>query len=56
MDIIVAHRLSTIVDADCILVLNKHKIIDSGTHKELMERCKEYRKLYRVEGCTNGYE
>lgn len=47
--VIVAHRLSTIVDSDNILVLNKHGIINSGTHDELMSNCKEYKDLYEIE-------
>lgn len=47
--IIVAHRLSTIVNSDSILVLNNHGIIDSGTHNELMEKCLEYKNLYEIE-------
>ena len=48
--IIVAHRLSTIVDADNILVLSNHKIVNNGTHDELMKNCKEYKDLYEIEG------
>lgn len=48
--IIVAHRLSTIIDSDCILVLDKHGIIDSGTHNELIKKCSEYKNLYEIEG------
>lgn len=47
--IIVAHRLSTIVDADNIFVVDKHKICASGTHIELMNNCEEYRNLYEIE-------
>ena len=47
--IIVAHRLSTIVDSDNIFVLDKHKISASGTHNELMKNCAEYRNLYEIE-------
>lgn len=47
--IIVAHRLSTIIDSDQILVLNNHKIIDSGTHNELIKKCLEYKNLYELE-------
>ena len=46
---IVAHRLSTIVDADIIHVVEKGKIIDSGTHDELLEKSKIYRSLYKTE-------
>jgi len=47
--IIVAHRLSTIVDADNILVLSNHNIIAKGIHKDLMKKCDEYKKLYEIE-------
>lgn len=47
--IIVAHRLSTIIDSDCILVLDSHSIIDSGTHNELIKKCSEYKNLYEIE-------
>lgn len=46
---IVAHRLSTIVDADIIHVVEKGKIVDSGTHDELLEKSKIYRSLYKTE-------
>ena len=44
--VIVAHRLSTVIDCDKILVLNNHKLIAQGTHKELFKNCEVYRKLY----------
>lgn len=47
--IIVAHRLSTIVDADNILVLSNHNIVAKGTHEELIKKCDEYKKLYEIE-------
>lgn len=47
--IIVAHRLSTIVDADSIVVLDGGKIIDQGTHEELFSKCKLYKDLYKSE-------
>ena len=43
--IIIAHRLSTIKNADKILFLNKGKIIESGTHEELLNLNGEYKKL-----------
>ncbi|KAL5288061.1 pgp-2.2 family protein [Megaselia abdita] len=43
--IIVAHRLSTIRQADRIIVLNKGRIVESGTHDDLMELRKEYYNL-----------
>lgn len=51
--IIVAHRLSTILDADCIMVLDNGKVIDQGTHKELYRRCKMYKELYKTEETTD---
>lgn len=47
--IIVAHRLSTIVGADKIYMLDGGKVIASGTHKQLMRNCKEYHELYKLE-------
>jgi len=47
--IIVAHRLSTIKDCTTIYLLDSGKIIDSGTHTELLNRNKEYKKLYNAE-------
>ncbi len=47
--IIVAHRLSTIVDADEINIIEKGKLLDSGTHKELLKSCNVYKNLYLTE-------
>ena len=47
--IIVAHRLSTIVGADSIVVLDSGKILDQGTHDQLFRRCKMYKELYKSE-------
>ena len=47
--IIVAHRLSTIVGADKIYMLDDGKVLASGTHKKLMRECKEYHELYKLE-------
>ncbi|MBI2968343.1 MAG: ABC transporter ATP-binding protein [Bacteroidetes bacterium] len=47
--IIIAHRLSTIRQVDKILVLDKGKIIECGTHEELVDRNGLYRKLYDLQ-------
>lgn len=47
--IIVAHRLSTIIDADIINVIEKGKLISSGTHNYLIQNDKTYKKLYSTE-------
>lgn len=47
--IIVAHRLSSIVNADKIYMLDGGKVLASGTHKWLMKNCKEYHELYELE-------
>ena len=44
--IVVAHRLSTIAGLDEIVVLNDGKIVEHGTHKELLVRGGEYQKLW----------
>jgi ATP-binding cassette subfamily B protein len=43
--IIVAQRISTIFDADQILVLDEGKIVGKGSHKELLEKCSVYREI-----------
>ena len=43
---IVAHRLSTVKHADCILVMREGKVVEQGTHEELLKRNGEYASLY----------
>lgn len=47
--IMVAHRLSTIKHADCIMVMHKGRICERGTHRELLEQDGIYRKLYELQ-------
>ena len=47
--VIVAHRLSTIVDADVINVIDKGKLEATGTHEELLKKSKVYKNLYSNE-------
>ena len=47
--LIVAHRLSTVVNSDRILFLNNGRIEAEGTHQELLKICPEYKHLYEAE-------
>lgn len=46
---IIAHRLSTVIDADTIVVMDQGRIMDQGTHRDLMERCDLYRTLAQTQ-------
>ena len=50
--VIVAHRLSTIVDADVINVIDKGKLESTGTHEELLKKSKVYKNLYSNENTS----
>jgi len=52
--IIVAHRLSTIMNCNKIYILDKGQIVDSGTHKQLLKTNKNYQKLYNSEAKNGG--
>lgn len=45
--LIVAHRLSTVMDADRIYVIDNGQVVSSGTHKSLLKSCSSYALLYR---------
>jgi ABC-type multidrug transport system fused ATPase/permease subunit len=46
---IVAHRLSTIMQADRMVVMDRGRVVDQGTHHELMSRCRLYQTLYNTQ-------
>ena len=47
--LVIAHRLSTIVNVDRIIVLDNGKIVESGTHTELLDKSGIYKNLYDIQ-------
>ena len=47
--LVIAHRLSTVVNADKIVVLKNGKIVEIGTHNELLRKKRQYRNLYDIQ-------
>ncbi len=47
--IIIAHRLTTLIRADVIYMMDKGRVVDQGTYQELMERNDQFRKMSRIE-------
>ncbi len=47
--VIIAHRLSTITHATKILVIDRGKLVCSGSHDYLLESCEQYRKIYKLQ-------
>ena len=48
--LIIAHRLSTVINCDKIVVVDDGGILDIGSHEELLSKCKKYKELYKFEG------
>lgn len=53
--IIIAHKLKTIQDADCIIVIDNGKIVERGTHAELMENDGIYKRFVRIKNADTGW-
>ena len=51
--LVIAHRLSTIENADLIIVLNNGEITEKGSHKELINKNGDYKKLYNLQSTDN---
>jgi len=47
--LVIAHRLSTVESADQIIVLNEGRVVESGTHKELLAANGLYASLYQMQ-------
>ncbi len=52
--LVIAHRLSTVLSADIVLVLDHGRLVDHGTHAELLERGGLYATLYEQQFLTEG--
>ena len=52
--VIVAHRLSTIIDADIIYVVDNGKVVAKGKHEELLKTNKQYKNLYKTESLNSN--
>jgi ATP-binding cassette subfamily B protein len=50
--LVIAHRLSTVADADRLVVMDAGRIVDHGRHDELLDRCELYRRLWQEEDVT----
>ena len=47
--LVIAHRLSTVMDADQILVLDHGRVVERGTHRELLDRAGEYARMWALQ-------
>jgi len=54
--IVIAHRLSTLMQADEILVLDKGRVVQRGPHAKLSEEDGLYRRLWTIQTSTQGAE
>lgn len=54
--ILIAHRITTIMNADLIVVMDKGKIVESGTHEQLIHNGGMYQKIYELQSRSKGKE
>jgi ABC-type transport system involved in Fe-S cluster assembly fused permease/ATPase subunit len=47
--LVIAHRLSTVMDADQILVMDRGRIVERGTHRELLQRGDHYAQMWMLQ-------
>jgi len=47
--IAIAHRLSTVLKSDCIVVMDHGRVVETGTHRELLEKSDIYRHIYEIQ-------
>ncbi|MCD4700113.1 MAG: hypothetical protein K8R91_06035, partial [Phycisphaerae bacterium] len=52
--LLIAHRLSTVLEADRIAMMSAGRIVDVGTHAELLDRCEPYHQLYKSQFAPTG--
>lgn len=52
--LMIAHRFATVLSADRIVVMNEGRIIDTGTHAELLKTCELYKHLYNTQFADSG--
>ncbi len=51
--VIVSHKISVVEDCDVIFVMSRGRIVDSGSHNELLQRCELYRELYQLQAALD---
>ena len=51
---VIAHRLSTVRNSDCIMILEQGRIVERGTHEELLEKKGRYYQLYTGNSVSEG--
>lgn len=54
--VIIAHRLNTVVHADAIAVLDEGRLVEQGTHQELMQKAGLYRRMWDEQQSVRGYK